>query len=142
MIKIKIAIEVIKKLIDAGKGAEYSFDQVYELTNNISKQEDLIEKELTTQTTGTNISLEMMKDIQEVANGIKDGSSEMLEGNKAIATEMKKLDSLTRIINDNMHAMYDGATEITDTIIEANEITSKNKESIKSIVEVMNKFSL
>ena len=139
---LKETIEVIRNLIDAGHGAESIFDEVYELTNNISNQEDMIEQELKDQAEGTSIALEMMKDIKEVAIGIKDGSTEMLEGNEAIADEMKKLDSLTRIISDSMTEMTKGAVEITETIIEANDITQQNKSSIDSLVSVMNKFTL
>ena len=139
---LKETIEVIKNLIEAGNGAERVFDEVYELTNNISGQEDLIEKELKEQAEGTSIALEMMKDIKEVAVGIKDGSTEMLEGNEAVAEEMKKLDSLTRIISDSMNEMTRGAVEITNTIIEANDITQQNKASIDSLASVMNKFTL
>jgi len=55
---------------------------------------------------------------------------------------MKKLDSLTRIISDSMTEMTKGAVEITETIIEANDITQQNKTSIDSLVSVMNKFTL
>jgi len=139
---LKETIEVIKHLIEAGGGAEKIFDEVYELTTNISSQEDLIEEELKEQTEGTNIALDMMKDIREVATGIKDGSSEMLEGNKSIAKEMKRLDLLTRTINNGMHEMNAGANDITSNILEANDMTRKNKDSIKEIVDVMNNFKV
>ena len=139
---LKETIEVIRNLIEAGNGAERVFDEVYDLTNNISGQEDLIEKELKEQAEGTSIALEMMKDIKEVASGIKDGSTEMLEGNEAVADEMKKLDSLTRIISNSMNEMTKGAVEITNTIIEANDITQQNKASVDSLASVMNKFTL
>ncbi|MGP1440359.1 MAG: methyl-accepting chemotaxis protein [Treponema sp.] len=139
---LKETIEVIKHLIEAGNGAEKIFDEVYELTTNISEQEDLIERELKDQANGSSITFNMMKDIKEVANGIKDGSNEMLEGNKSIAREMKRLDALTRIINGNMQEINDVATEITKNIIEANDLSRKNKDSIKGIVDVMNKFQV
>ena len=129
-------------MIEAGGGAERVFDEVYELTINISEQEDLIEKELQEQTEGTRIALDMMKDIKEVANGIKDGSAEMLSGNKAIAKEMKLLDGLTRTINSNMNDMNDGATEIAKNIIEANDLSRKNKASIKEIVDMIGNFNV
>ena len=139
---LKETIEVIKNLIVAGKGAENVFDEVYELTGNISGQEDLIESELKEQAEGTNIAFDMMKDIKEVAVGIKDGSSEMLEGNRSIAEEMKKLDALTRIISDSMNEMTEGANEINQTIVEANDVTQKNKESIDLIVKIMSHFTV
>ena len=139
---LKETIEIINHLIEAGGGAERVFDEVYELTINISEQEDLIEKELQEQTEGTRIALDMMKDIKEVANGIKDGSAEMLSGNKAIAKEMKLLDGLTRTINSNMNDMNDGATEIAKNIIEANDLSRKNKASIKEIVDMIGNFNV
>ena len=141
-IVLKETIDVIQNLIQAGKGAEGIFDEVYLLTNDISNQEDLIEKELQEQTESTNIAFSMMKDIKDVAIGIKDGSSEMLLGNKSIRDEMKNLDKLTRVISDNMQEMTDGAEKITLTIEDADEITKKNKESIDNIVEIMNKFNI
>ena len=41
-----------------------------------------------------------------------------------------------------MTEMTKGAVEITDTIIEANDITQQNKKSIDSLSVVMNKFTL
>ena len=79
---------------------------------------------------------------KEVANGIKDGSAEMLSGNKAIAKEMKLLDGLTRTINSNMNDMNDGATEIAKNIIEANDLSRKNKASIKEIVDMIGNFNV
>ena len=139
---LKETIEVIRHLIEAGSGAQDIFDEVYELTTGISAQEDLIEKELKEQTERTRIALDMMKDIKEVAKAVKDGSLEMLEGNKAISEEMKILDSLTRKINVNMHNMNDGANEIVANIMESNELSRKNKSSIKEIVDVMNNFKV
>ena len=66
----------------------------------------------------------------------------MLEGNNAILDEMKKLDSLTRIISDSMKEMTEGAKEITKAIKESDEKTKENKESIDNIVEIMNKFTV
>lgn len=139
---LKETIEVIKNLIVAGKGAENVFDEVYELTSKISTQEDLIESELKEQSHGTNVAFNMMADIKEVAIGIKDGSSEMLAGNRTIAEEMKKLDALTRIISESMNEMSDGVHEITSTIVEANDVTGKNKESIDMIVKIMKHFTV
>ncbi len=141
-VALKDTIEVIKNLIVAGSGAERTFEEVYVLTDKISEQEDLIESELKEQSSGTHKALSMMQDIQEVALGIKDGSSEMLEGNRAVSEEMKKLDVLTRIISDSMREMTAGASDITRTIIEANDVTQKNKESIDSIVGIMNEFTI
>jgi len=139
---LKETIDVIQKLIVAGNKAEDTFDEVSKLTSDISNREDLIEKELKAQEKGTKIAFDMMKEIKEVGKGIKDGSQEMLNGNEAIVDEMKRLDALTRIISNNMGEITEGAEEITGTIEMSNEKTQKNKKSIDSIVEIMNKFTV
>lgn len=139
---LKETIDIIQKLIVAGNSAEDTFDEVSKLTSDISNREDLIEKELQQQEEGTNIAFDMMQDIKEVGKGIRDGSQEMLNGNVAIVEEMKRLDALTRIINNSMGEITEGAETITGTIEMANGKTQKNKESIDSIVEIMNNFTV
>ncbi len=139
---LKETIDVIKNLIVAGSGAEKIFDEVYTMTCDISDREDLIEKELKEQTKGTDITRGMMRTIKDVGAGIKDGSSEMRDGNNAVLDEMKKLDALTRIINETMENITNDATEITKKILGANKKTQKNKESVDSINEIMNKFEI
>ena len=139
---LKETIEVIKNLIVAGSGAEKVFDEVHALTRDISSREDLIEKELKEQTKGTNIARDVMQTIQDAGAGIKDGSSEMLDGNNAVLNEMKKLDALTRIINETMENIANDAGQITEKIVSANDKALKNKESVASITAIMNNFEI
>ena len=139
---LKDTIEIVNNLIVAGKGAENIFDEVYKLTEEISKQEDLIEKELKKQSEGTNIAFNMMKNIKDAGGGIKDGSSEMTEGNAAVLDEMKKLDALTRVITASMGEITEGAEEIEATIEEVNEKAKENSQSIDNITEIMDKFTV
>ena len=139
---LKETIDVIQHLIAAGAGAETIFDEVHSLTDDISNQEDFIEKELQGQQEKTSIAFDVMKKIRNEGFNIKAGSSEMLEGNTAVLDEMKKLDVLTRIISESMHEMTEGAKEITQVIHEANEMTQKNKTSIEEITKIADNFEV
>ena len=139
---LKETIDVIQHLITAGSGAEQVFDEVNSLTDNISKQEDLIETELHGQQEKTSIAFDVMKNIRDEGFNIKAGSSEMFEGNTAVLDEMKKLDVLTRIISESMHEMTEGAKEITQVIQKANDMTQKNKTSIEEIAKIADNFEV
>ena len=137
---LKETIDVIKNLIVAGSGAEKIFDEVYTMTRDISNREDLIEKELKEQTEGTNITRNVMQTIQDGGARIKDGPSEMLDGNNTVLDEMKKLGTLTRIINESMENITTDATQITEKIVSSNNKALKNQTSVASITAIMNKF--
>ena len=94
------------------------------------------------QENGSREVLAAIKNINMVTTEVQAGSEEMLKGGEGVAEEMRKLDSLTRTITDSMNEMTNGAVQITNTIIEANDITQQNKASIDSLVVVMNKFTL
>ena len=66
----------------------------------------------------------------------------MLKGGEGVASEMEKLDGLTRVITDSMNEMAAGATQISNAVQEVAEITQKNKESIASLVIEVSKFKV
>ena len=70
------------------------------------------------------------------------GSEEMLKGGEGVAEEMRKLDDLTRVITESMNEMASGAVQINNAVQEVNEITQKNKRSIESLANEVNKFKV
>ena len=77
-----------------------------------------------------------------MTNEVQQGSAEMLRGSKGVATEMQRLDGLTRIITDSMNEMSAGATQINNAVQEVAEITNKNKMSIESLVKEVERFKV
>ena len=55
---------------------------------------------------------------------------------------MKKLDNLTHIITDSMNEMAAGAIQINNAVQEVNQITQKNKLSIKNLATEVSKFKV
>jgi len=139
---LKETMEAIKNLITTGRGAQNIFDEVYVSTNDISQKEDMIVAELKTQANSTNIALNMMREIKKVADDIKAGSSEMLEGNNAVLHVMKILNALTTGINQNMQEISRDAIKITATIEDASNLTKKNKKSIDSLSSITKQFKV
>ena len=66
----------------------------------------------------------------------------MLKDGESIAEEMRKLAGLTRVITKSMNEMAAGAVQINNAVQEVNEITQKNKRSIKNLAEEVGKFKV
>ena len=66
----------------------------------------------------------------------------MLKGGEGVASEMYKLDELTRLITDSMNEMASGAVQINMAVQEVNEITQQNKDSIENLAEEIAKFTV
>ncbi|UTC78768.1 methyl-accepting chemotaxis protein [Treponema sp. OMZ 799] len=139
---LKESIEIINNLIIAGSGAEKNFDEVYELTTNISNQEDVINQAMKEQSMGSTEILEAIRDITDVTEKVKNGSAEMLAGSENVAKEMSKLEELGNIISNSVNEMAAGSAQINNAVQEVNLITQKNKNSIQNLVDEVQKFKI
>jgi len=59
-----------------------------------------------------------------------------------VASEMQKLDGLTRVITDSMNEMAAGAQQISNAVQEVAEISNKNKESIDNLAKEVGQFKV
>ena len=66
----------------------------------------------------------------------------MLKGGESVATEMCKLDSLTRVITESMNEMASGAVQINNAVQEVSEITQRNKGAIENLASEVSKFKV
>ena len=83
-----------------------------------------------------------IRDINTVTNEVQEGSGQMLHGGEGVASEMQKLDGLTRIITDSMDEMSIGAVQINDAVKDVKEITEDNKRNIDNLVGEVKKFKI
>jgi len=139
---LKESIEIINKLIVAGTGAERVFDEVYSLTNNISKQEDVITNAMKKQSQGGADILEAIKEINTTTENVKDGSALILLRGKDISENMNRLETLTKNIRESMEEMTGGVLEINAATQEVNSITQKHGQIISSLNDKIQKFKI
>ena len=139
---LRESIEIIQNLIVAGEGAEKIFDEVYELTNQISNQEDVITSAMQEQSLGGKEILEATRDINEVTDTVKDGSKNILERSKEISEIISRLEDLTCNITSSMNEMSQGVLQINGATQEVNSITQKHAEVIKSLNNKIHNFKI
>ena len=66
----------------------------------------------------------------------------MLKGGEGVAEEMHKLNNITRIITDSMNEMASMAVQISSSVEEVNDMTQKNRQSIKNLASEVSKFKV
>ena len=141
-IVLKESIEIINKLIVAGRGAENAFDEVYQLTNNIKDQEDVITNAMKEQSQGGSEILSAIEEINYATANVKDASGNILEKGKAIREQMENLNRLTRNITDSMGEMSHGVLQINGATQEVNSITQEHAKIIQSLDEKIHAFKI
>jgi len=141
-IVLQESIEIINNLTVAGKGAENTFDEVYELTTKISNQEDAITTAMQQQSEGGSEILEAIRDMKIVSNAVKDGSENILLASKDISENMMRLEHLAGNITHNMDEMSSGALQINGAMQEVSEITQKHAHIIRSLNEKIQSFKI
>ena len=139
---LKILSKEIEALSLSSKIAEDKFDIIFGLSAQVKQMSNSLITAMSDQETGSKEVLTAIKDINTVTAQVNDGSMEMLEGGKNVAAEMRKLDDLTRMITDSMNEMAAGASQINEATQEVNEISQKNSQNIKTLVEEVSKFKV
>ena len=143
----KAISDVLTKLKDAiadvSEGAlsiQTQFGVIFDMTQTVKNQEDIIKNAMEEQSTGGEQVLEAIKQINEITESVKQGSTQMHGGSKEILAEMSMLASVTREISDSMNEMSAGTVEINNAMQEVNAISQKNKESIDVLADAVGKF--
>lgn len=139
---IKETLQIINRILVAGDGAEKTFEFVYQLVKDVADRETQIVSAMQEQKVMSEEIFTAIKKIYDVTSEVKNGSKEMNERGLLINEEMKELSLHTQMITDSMNEICAGSNEIKSAVEFINELTVKNKESIKSLAEEMDKFRL
>jgi len=139
---LKVLSGEIEALSASAKTAEEKFNVIFALSEQVKTMSQNLMDAMREQENGSREVLTAIKDINQVTNEVQEGSAEMLKGSVGVASEMEKLDGLTRLITDSMNEMSAGAQQISNAVQEVAELTGKNKDSIVSLVKEVERFKV
>ena len=122
---LKILSGEIETLSASSKTVEEKFNAIFTLAEQVKEMSARLTEAMREQENGSREVLTAIKSINTVTVEVQAGSEEMLKGGEGVASEMQKLDGLTRVITDSM-----------------NEITQKNKRSIENLADEVGKFKV
>ncbi|MGP1576291.1 MAG: methyl-accepting chemotaxis protein [Treponema sp.] len=132
----------IETLSASSKTVEAKFNAIFTLTEQVKEMSARLTEAMREQENGSKEVLIAIKSINTVTTEVQAGSEEMLKGGEGVASEMQKLDGLTRLITESMNEMASGAVQINNAVHEVTEITQKNKVSIEQLAGEVSKFKV
>lgn len=139
---LKTLSSEIETLSTSSKTVEEKFNTIFTLAEQVKEMSNCLTASMREQDHGSKEVLNSIKSINTVTMEVRSDSEEMLKDGESIAEEMRKLAGLTRVITKSMNEMAAGAVQINNAVQEVNEITQKNKQSIKNLAEEVGKFKV
>ena len=141
-VTLKSLTAEIETLSASSKIVEEKFNVIFELAEQVKSMSDLLTAAMKEQEHGSKEILSAIKNINTVTTEVQAGSEQMLKGGEGAVQEMHMLDELTRTITASMNEMAAGAVQINNSVQEVNEMTQKNKQSIKNLAGELSKFKV
>ncbi len=132
----------LSQISTSTKEVQNDFNEIYELSQQVSNQENVIMNAMNEQNEGNHQILEAMHQINNSTVSLRDAVKEMLSGSDQIITEMRMLDNATKVISDNVNEVTDEAEQIMVNISTVSESSSISQKNIGELHKQMTEFKV
>jgi len=139
---LKKIAESIKKITDSTESVLTKFEAIDSSVKTVSQQEENIRHSMEEQQEGSKQLLQSAGGLNETTQQVKTGSQEMLEGSKEVINESRNLEKITQEITGGMNEMASGAEQVNTAVNHVNEISSKNREGIETLLREVSRFKV
>jgi methyl-accepting chemotaxis protein len=137
--KIKDAIDKITK---STENVLNKFEAIDLNVKTVSDQEENIRNAMEEQGEGSKQVLNGITQVTDITRNVKSGSQEMLEGANEVIHESQNLEKVTQEITSGMNEMASGADQINIAVHQVNDLSSKNRDGIDSLMKEVSRFKV
>ena len=130
----------IEMLSGISHTVEETFSSIFALAEQVKAISNKITSAMQEQSSCSRNVLDTMNEMSVVTSRVSTGSEEVLRNEESVAQGIHTLNDAARIITESMNEMASGAVQINNAVQEVNEITQKNKQSIKNLAEEVSRF--
>jgi len=134
--------ESIDKITNSTENVLTRFESINSSIKTVADQESNIRSAMEEQGSGSKQILEGMSNVNEITRQVNAGSKEMSEGAKDVIKESTNLERVTQEITSGISQMADGAKQINVSVRHVNEISSKNREGLNSLMREVSRFKV
>jgi len=139
---LKKITESIKKITNSTGNVLTKFEAIDSGVKIVMEQEENIRNAMEEQAEGSKQLLQSAGGLKETTHQVKTGSEEMLEGSKEVINESQNLEKATQEITGGMNEMASGAEQINIAVNHVNEISSRNREGIETLMREVSRFKV
>jgi len=137
--KIKDSID---KITRSTQNVMNKFEAIDTSVRIVAEQEDKIRNSMEEQGSGSRQILDGIAEVNDITSLVGNGSNEMLEGANEVIRESTNLESTTQEIASGMNEMASDSGKINNAVSHVNEISSKNREAIDTLIQEVARFKV
>ncbi|GMO38898.1 MAG: hypothetical protein Ta2B_18370 [Termitinemataceae bacterium] len=137
--KMHLGIEKISRSADS---VIAKFDAIENGVHTVTEQEENIRTAMEEQSVGSQQILQAISKLNETTQIVHSSADEMLNDSSEIIREGAALAETTQKISGSMQEMAGGVDKINTVIIEVNETSNQNKDSITFLVNEVSRFKV
>ena len=134
--------ESIDKITKSTENVLNKFEAIDTSVRTVAQQEENIRNAMEEQGSGSQQILEGVGFLNEITRQVREGSLEMLEGAEEVIKESENLEKVTQEITSGMNDMADGADHINIAVDHVNDISKKNFEGTKVLMDEVARFKV
>jgi len=134
--------ESIDKITKSTENVLNKFESIDSGVKTVATQEETVRNAMEEQGEGSKQVLQSVGGLNELTQQVKRGSEEMLNGSQEVMTESQNLERVTQEITGGMNEMASGADQINIAVNNVNEMTTKNREAIDSLIAEVSRFKV
>ena len=139
---LKKIAESIKKITVSTDNVLHKFEAIDGGVKTVSQQEENVRNAMEEQGEGSKQILKSAGGLNEITQQVKSGSEEMLSGSQEVMKESQNLERVTQEITGGMNEMASGADQINIAVHNVNEMTTKNREAIDTLIREVSRFKV
>ena len=132
--------ESIEKITRSTETVMNKFEAINAGVKTVADQEEVIRSAMEEQNEGSKQILEASGQVSDVTLLVKSESIEMLEGSREVIKEGSNLERATQEITNGMNEMAAGAEQINRAVNAVNDLSSRNREHISTLVRAISQF--
>jgi len=137
--KIKASMDKITKSTEV---VLTRFEAIDTGVKTVAEQEENVRNAMEEQGQGSKQVLDGVGNVNEITRQVKSSSEEMLEGSQEVMKESRNLERVTQEITGGMNEMASGADQVNLAVNNVNEISTRNREGIESLLREVSKFKV
>ena len=134
--------EMITDMANAAHDMQTQFDVIFNNTQTVSKQEEIIKTAMDEQSEGSKQVIFAIRDINTVTQKVREGAAVMEQDTGAIMNEMQRLTDVTQQINTAMGEISTGVKELNNHMQEVHVLAQKNSEAINTVTNEVGQFKV
>ncbi len=140
--QLKELQSIINNVVNNTKDVQKQFEIIFDLTNSVRQQENIIKNAMEEQNEGSNQVLQSISDIHSSTEIVRTNATSLLSGGKQIVDEMANIATESYEISTAINGIVNATDQIKSSVKKVSEESEQNKASLDIVQKHVGEFKL